>query len=336
MNNPLLELKHVTKEFHIGGGFGIRAKKTIKAVDNVSFKIHGEEPTITALVGENGSGKSTIAKMIMGLLEPTSGKILYDGKDIKVWLKKDKKNYRRNVQMIFQDPYSIYNPFYRVERILFVTIKKFGLASTKAEAHKMVIESMQALGLRPKDIMGRYPHQLSGGERQRLMLVRILLLKPKLAIADEPVSMIDASLRSIFLNNLRDLKDQINMSCLYITHDLNIAHYICNDMIVLCHGKIVEMGKTTNIIEDPMHPYTANLISSIPIPDPKERWKNVANVEHVAFEEILAKKGCIYSHRCPRVMPICTKHVPPLIEVEPGRKVACFIYPEVREAVKSG
>jgi peptide/nickel transport system ATP-binding protein len=326
----------VTKEFVIGGGLGLGAKKRIRAVDNVSFTISGEKPTITALVGESGSGKSTIARMIMGLLEPTSGEILYDGKSIRFWLKKDRKNYRRNVQMIFQDPYSIYNPFYRVERVLFMTVKKFGLASSKDEARKMVIESMRAMGLRPKDLLGRYPHQLSGGERQRLMLVRILLLKPKLTVADEPVSMIDVSLRSIFLNNLRDLKDRINMSCLYITHDLNIAHYICDDMMVLCHGRIVETGNTAVVVEDPLHPYTQNLVSAIPIPNPKERWKDTANIEQAAFKELWAERGCIYSHRCPYVMPLCKEVIPPLIEVESGRRAACFLYREVKEAVKSG
>lgn len=331
----LLELKNVTKEFVIGGGIGLRSKRTIKAVDNVSFKISREKPAITALVGESGSGKSTIARMIMGLLKPTSGEILYDSKNIDLWLKRDRKNYRRNVQMIFQDPYSIYNPFYRVERMLFMTIKKFNLASSKDEAHKMVIEAMEAMGLRPNDILGRYPHQLSGGERQRLMLVRILLLKPRLIVADEPVSMIDVSLRSIFLNNLRDLKDKIDVSCLYITHDLNIAHYICDDMMVLCHGRIVETGKTKLVVNNPLHPYTQNLVSAIPIPDPKDRWKDTANIEQAAFKEIWVEKGCIYSHRCPFVMPICEEADPPLVEVKRGRKAACFLYRKVKDAVKS-
>jgi peptide/nickel transport system ATP-binding protein len=170
MRIPLLELKNITKDFGIGGGLGFGEKKSIKAVDNVSFTISGEKPTILALVGESGSGKTTITRIILGLLAPTSGQILYEGKDVRYWIKKERKAYRRNVQVIFQDPYGIYNPFYRVDRVLYKAIKKFGLASSSKEADKMVVEAMRAMGLRPEDLLGRYPHQISGGERQRLML----------------------------------------------------------------------------------------------------------------------------------------------------------------------
>lgn len=335
MGQPLLELNDVTKDFLIGGGLGLTAKRIVRAVDNVSFTMSGEKPTITALVGESGSGKSTIARMILGLVDPTSGGILHEGKDIRVWLEEDGKTYRRNVQVIFQDPYGIYNPFYRVDRVLYKAVKKFGLASSREEADSVVAESMIAMGLRPEDLLGRYPHQLSGGERQRLMLARILLIKPKLIVADEPVSMIDVSLRSIFLNNLQELKDRINMSALYITHDLNIAHYVSDDMMVLCHGRIVETGKTKPVVKDPMHPYTQNLVSAIPIPDPMKRWKDTTKIEEVTFEELRTEQGCIHSHRCPSVMPICKKKIPPLTEVKPGRRVACFLYPVVIEATRS-
>jgi len=327
MEEPLLELKNVTKEYTIGGGLGLTERKTIRAVDKVSFTILGKKPTIVALVGQSGSGKTTIARIILGLLEPTSGEVLYKGKDTRLWLKKDKKTYRHNVQVIFQDPYGIYNPFYRVDRVLFKAVKKFGLASSSEEAHKMVIESMRAMGLRPEDLLGRYPHQISGGERQRLMLVRILLMKPKLVVADEPVSMIDVSLRSIFLNNLQDLKERIEMSCLYITHDLNIAHYVADEIIVLCHGRIVEIGDAKSIVKDPLHPYSQNLVNAIPIPDPTKRWKDAAQIKEVTFEELRAEQGCMYSHKCPHVMPMCKKEVPPLTELGSGRKAACFLYP---------
>ena len=335
MEQPLLELRNVTKDFTIGGGLGLTERKIIRAVDKVSFTISGKKPTISALVGESGSGKSTIARIILGLLEPTSGEILYQGKDSRLWLKRDRKAYRCNVQVIFQDPYGIYNPFYRVDRVLYKAVKKLGLASSGNEAHSMVVESMRAMGLRPEDLLGRYPHQLSGGERQRLMLVRILLIEPKLVIADEPVSMIDVSLRAIFLNNLQDLRDRIKMSCLYITHDLNIAHYVSDDMMVLCHGRIVETGKTKSAVKDPLHPYTQNLVGAIPIPNPRKRWKDTVEIEEATFEELRTEQGCIYSHRCPHVMPICKKEIPPLLEVKLGRKAACFLYPEVIKATKS-
>lgn len=336
MEQPLLEVRNLTKDFTIGGGLGLGEKKSIRAVDNVSFTLSGKEPTILALVGESGSGKSTIARIILGLIQPTSGEILFEGKDVRLWLKKDRMAYRRNVQVIFQDPYGIYNPFYRVERVLFKAVKKFGLASSGNEAHRMVVESMRAMGMRPEDLLGRYPHQLSGGERQRLMLVRILLIKPKLVVADEPVSMIDVSLRSIFLNNLQDLRRRLKMSTLYITHDLNIAHYISDEMMVLCYGRIVETGKTKSVVRDPLHPYSQGLVSAIPIPNPRKRWKDTVKIEEVTFEELQAERHlCIYSYRCPHVMPICKEEIPPLVEVQPGRKAACFLYPEVLEAAKS-
>ena len=336
MEQSLLELTNVTKDYAIGGGLGLTEKRSIRAVDNVSFTISGGKPTIMALVGESGSGKSTLARIILGLLKPTSGEILYQGKDVRRWIKDDRMGYRRNVQVIFQDPYGIYNPFYRVERVLFKAVKKFRLASTRSEAQNMVIDSMRAMGLRPEDLLGRYPHQISGGERQRLMLVRILLMKPKLVVADEPVSMIDVSLRSIFLNNLQNLRDRIDMSCIYITHDLNIAHYIADDIVILCHGRIVETGETKPAVKDPLHPYTQALVSAIPIPDPRKRWKDTVEIEEVTFKELqAARRLCIYCHRCPYVMPICKEEIPPLTEVKPGRNVACFLYPQVLEAAKS-
>ena len=337
MEDPLLELRNITKDFSIGGGLGLGEKKSIKAVDNVSFGVSREKPTILALVGESGSGKTTIARIILGLLEPTSGEILYEGRDVRNWIKKDRRTYRRNVQVIFQDPYGIYNPFYRVDRVLFKAVKKFGLASSSKEAQNMVVESMRAMGLRPEDLLGRYPHQLSGGERQRLMLVRILLINPKLVIADEPVSMIDVSLRSIFLNNLQDLRSRLKMSTIYITHDLNIAHYISDEMMVLCYGRIVETGETKSVVKEPLHPYTQGLVSAIPIPDPRKRWKDTVKIEEVTFKELLAqRRRCIYSHRCPYVMPVCKEQIPSLMDVKPGRRAACFLHPEVLEAAKSG
>lgn len=336
MENPLLELRNVTKDFRIGGGLGLGEKRSVKAVDNVSFTVSGENPTILALVGESGSGKTTIARIILGLLEPTSGQILYEGRNVGDWIKKDEKSYRRNVQVIFQDPYGIYNPFYRVDHVLYKVIKKFGLASSSKEADNMVEESMRAMGLRPEDLLGRYPHQLSGGERQRLMLVRILLIKPKLVIADEAVSMIDVSLRSIFLNNLQDLRSRLRMATLLITHDLNIAHYISDEMMVLCHGRIVETGETKAVVKDPLHPYTQGLVSAIPIPDPRKRWKDTVEIEEVTFKELLAQRQrCIFSHICPHVMPICKEEIPQLLKVKPRRKAACFLYPKVMETAKS-
>ena len=330
MTESLLELKDVRKEFRIGGGLGFR-RRTVAALDGVSLSISAEEPTVTALVGESGSGKTTIARLVMGLIEPSSGAVLYQGRSVRDWINSDEMAYRRQVQMIFQDPYSTYNPFYRVDRVLFSTVRKFNLASTKEEARQVVLASMRAMGLRPEYILGRYPHQLSGGERQRLMLCRILMIKPRLIVADEPVSMLDASLRSIFLDNLLQLKESLRLSCLYITHDMNIAHYVADDLVVMVHGSVMERGKARSVIREPMHPYSQLLVASIPTPDPAKRWHDSLELKISTLKELKPDVGCKFSPRCPYVMDVCRVKTVPMFERD-GRRVACFLYdPELSQ-----
>ncbi len=328
VSQPLLEFKNVTKIFRIGGGLGLISRRSIKAIDSVSFSIPLNEPTITALVGESGSGKSTIARITLGLLEPTSGEVTYKGRHVRKWLEKGKLDYYREVQPIFQDPYGTYNPFYRVERVLELTARKFRIALDKESARELIIAAMKDIGLRPEDIMGRYPHQLSGGERQRLMLVRILMVKPRLIVADEPVSMIDGSLRAMFLNHLIAFKNQLGISSMYITHDLNTASYVADRIMILCHGRIVEEGPKEDVIREPCHPYTKLLMESMPVPDPRARWRekiDLATIE--SFKKLKTEKGCIYFARCSYAMEKCKDEMPPLSEVSPGRKVACFLFP---------
>lgn len=326
MDKPLLELRNVTKVFKIGGGLGLISRKTIRAVDSVSFLMPSDKPLITALVGESGSGKTTIASIILGFLKPTSGMVFYKGREVSDWLKRDRLEYFREVQPIFQDPYSIYNPFYRVERVLEMVIRKFKLAS-RGETRELIIKAMKDIGLRPEDLLGRYPHQLSGGERQRFMLTRILLIKPRLIIADEPVSMIDVSLRAMFLDYLMSFKEKLGTSCLYITHDLNIAGYIADNILVLCNGRIVEKGAKESIIKDPLHPYTRLLVSSIPIPNPRIRWREEIDLTSIeAFKKLKVEKACVFSSRCPYVMDRCKREIPELIDVGLNRRVACFLY----------
>lgn len=323
---PLLDVRNLTKNFSVGGLRGLWGRKYVKAVDNISFAMPGERANITALIGESGSGKTTIARLILFLSRPTFGDIFYKGKDIFDMSRKELKTYRAAVQAIFQDPYGIYNPFYRVDRVLEITIKKFKLASIRADVDKLMVESLEAIGLVPRDILGRYPHQLSGGERQRLMLARIYLLKPKLVIADEPISMIDASLRAIFLNMLRDFKEKYDISCLFITHDLNTASYISEDLLILYQGKIVEKGDKT-IMDNPFHPYTKMLISSIAIPDPYKRWldKIDLKVSDIA-RSAEGKNRCPFYERCSSRMDICGKKEPTLVNIQSSHEVACFLY----------
>ncbi|MDW8004413.1 MAG: ABC transporter ATP-binding protein [Thermofilaceae archaeon] len=323
-NVDLLSLENVTVSFTVGG---LYSRRTINAVENVSFRIPNE-PIITALIGESGSGKTTIAKAILGLVKPTSGRVLYKGRDIFEVMKEDALWYRKEVQAVFQDPYEVYNPFYKVERVLRIPIQKFKLASDEEEAKKLIDSTLEAIGLRPQDVLGRYPHQLSGGERQRLLLARVLLIKPKLVVADEPVSMIDVSLKAIFLDNLRLLKEKYGISCLYIEHDLNTAYYVADNSIVLNYGRVVEIGDMESIIREPLHPYTNTLVNSILTPDPGSRktGKGQFRTQEKTLRELRPKTGCIYQKRCPKVWEKCLNERPDLIEVKKGHYVACFLY----------
>ena len=318
---PLLQVNHLSKVFTTG----MLAKRQIKAVEDVSFKIKGEKPQITALVGESGSGKSTILRTILGFIKPTSGEVLYKGRSVFELLKKDRKTFRKEVQVIFQDPYSIYNPFYRVDRVLELVMKNFNLDPGK-DREALIEESLRKVGIRPEELLGRYPHQISGGERQRLMLARILLIKPRLLLADEPVSMIDASLRAIFLDILLDFKKKYDISSVYVTHDFNVAHYVADDVVVLCNGNVVEKGTINEIVSKPLHPYTKNLIRSIPIPDPTKRWEDKIELKVTNLKSRIKTQGCIYCNRCPEVCEGCADKKPVLKKVGKDREVACFKY----------
>ena len=313
--------------------FGGRTRTT--AVDGVSFRIPAE-PTIVSLVGESGSGKSTIARIILGLLQPTAGRVFYEGTDIFTRDRKWVRNFRSEVQAVFQDPYSVYNPVYKAERVLKLVIRKFGLAKSKAEAQALMEEALRAVDLRPEEVLGRHPHQLSGGQRQRLMLARVYLMRPRLIIADEPVSMIDAGMRASFLNILLDFRDTHGISTLFITHDLSTAMYLGGEIIVLYQGRIMERGQTRGVMNDPRHPYAQLLISSIPTPDPRKRWEedlSTGPLAEVGSGSSSGRDRCLFAERCPAVMDRCWQTRPHLqaLDVddvsETHRHVACYLYP---------
>jgi peptide/nickel transport system ATP-binding protein len=266
----MIELEHITQIFRgaaarsMGGEF--------RAVDDVSFSLSVNPPRIVSLVGQSGSGKSTIARIILGLQKPTRGSVTYGGKDIYKLSGKEYDTYRREVQPVFQDPYGIFNPFYRVDRVFWTAIKKFRLASSRQEGLSRIEASLQAVDLRPEDVLNRYPHQLSGGQRQRIMLARVHLLQPRFIIADEPISMLDAAVRVLFLNILIDFQQKYGMTTLFITHDLSTAYYVGGDIMVISRGQIVESGQVEDVLVHPKHEYTQMLLSSIPVPDPDARW----------------------------------------------------------------
>ena len=266
---PLLELRNVSRVF---GGGGLFSQRQVVALKDFSFSLDADAPTITAIVGESGSGKTTMARLVLGLELPSSGRVLYQGKDLARLSGSEWRDFRRGVQAIFQDPFGVYNSFYKVDHVLTTPLKKFGLASSADEARRMIEQALRAVGLKPEDTLGRYPHQLSGGQRQRTMVARTLLLRPKVIVADEPVSMIDASLRATVLGNLLQLKRQFGISLIYITHDLTTAYQISDRIVVLYHGEVVEEGEPEQIVNHPQHPYTRLLINSIPEPDPDHAW----------------------------------------------------------------
>ena len=227
---------------------------------------------VTTIAGESGSGKSIFADILLGLAKPTRGAVYYKGNDIARHSKADFTQYRREVQAIFQDPYEIFNPVYTVDNLFTVAVKKFKLARSKDESMAIIEEALQVVNLRPEHIFGKYPSELSGGQRQRLMVARAYLLKPKLMVADEPVSMVDASLRLMILDLMKSLRDELRTSFVYITHDLATAYQISDKILILKRGKIVEQGTAEEVIKNPQHPYSQSLIQAIPSPNPDIKW----------------------------------------------------------------
>lgn len=270
---PLLELRQVSKVFTMGGFIH---RRQVVALRDFSLVIDGVQPSVIAIVGESGSGKSTMANILLGLETPTRGEARYKGKDLRRCSRQEWRAFRRDVQAIFQDPFGVFNPFYPVDHALTMPIAKFHLARNRDEARQLIEQALRAVGLKPEETLGRYPHQLSGGQRQRTMVARTLLLRPKVIVADEPVSMIDASLRVTVLANLLQLKQHFGISLVYITHDLATAFQLSDRIIVLHRGRVVEDGDPEQIVKRPQHPYTQLLVSSIPVPDPERAWDDTA------------------------------------------------------------
>ena len=323
----LLELDKVTKVF--GGGFLNRGPKTV-ALQGVSLSIEEESSSINALAGESGSGKTTLARLLMGFITPTEGTVRYRGKDLQRMNKDEQEAFRREVQPIFQDPFEVFNPFYRIDHMLWTPIKRFHMARSDREGRKLIEESLEIVGLRPEETLGRFPHQLSGGQRQRIMVARALLLRPRVVVADEPVSMVDASLRATILESLRTLNEELGIILVYITHDLTTAYQICDNVMVLYKGNVAEAGVVDRVIRDPQHPYTQLLMSSTPLPDPTKRWGEfvVENVDDPDAEVGQDNHGCLFADRCPEVMKRCREAPPPLYRINPDRAATCYLHDE--------
>ncbi len=318
----LLEFKNVTKVY----SSGLISKTSTTALNNVSFKLAQDDPTIMTVAGESGSGKTTLAMLLLGFIPATEGQILYKGKDINDLRGAERMTFRREVQAVFQDPFAVFNPFYKVDHLLSVPIKKFKLANSKSEMKDKMVEALTAVGLHPQDILGRFPHQLSGGQRQRINVARALVLKPKVLVADEPVSMVDASLRANILEILQNLQQDHGVSIIYITHDLTTAYHVAKSILVMYRGTVMEAGDVDRIIKDPQHPYTRLLIDSIPWPDLNRRWGETeikareGNIEDIG-------EGCKFYGRCPFAMEKC-KTFPPLFQLNEQQAASCYLFDE--------
>lgn len=320
---PLLEARNVSKIF----GSGLFSRKQTVALETASVAIQDDAPSIIAIAGESGSGKTTLARLLLGMTTPTAGQILYQGRDLRQLDGQQWRTFRREVQAVFQDPFEVYNPFYKVDHALATPISKFFPDASATTTHHMMEEALQAVGLRPEETLGRYPHQLSGGQRQRIMVARALLLKPRIIVADEPVSMVDASLRATILESLLKAHKEFGISVIYITHDLTTAYQLSERILMMYRGNIVEAGDVDLVIKSPQHPYTQLLIDSIPLPNPKLHWGQ-REMQARQSGNHLAIHSCRFADRCPQVMEICRTQAPPLYQTDARRVVACYLYQE--------
>ncbi|MBG9445285.1 ABC transporter ATP-binding protein [Cytobacillus firmus] len=317
----ILEVENVKKYFPIKKGIFAKQVGAVKAVDNVSFQLRRGETL--GVVGESGCGKSTMARLIIQLLKATEGRIKLEGKDLTAISKEDLRATRRDIQMVFQDPYASLNPRWTVEKTLLEPMKVYNIGS-KSERKEKVADLLNKVGLDPS-YAKRHPHEFSGGQRQRIGIARALVLNPKVIIADEPVSALDISVQAQVINLMQDLQEQFNLTYMFITHDLSVCEHISDRVAVMYLGKIVELTSKDQLFSNPLHPYTLALISAAP----------EVNADHKR-ERIILKgdvpspanppSGCAFHTRCPSCMEICKVETPPLTEKEPGQFAACHLY----------
>jgi len=299
-----------------------RKVEYVRAVDDVSFCVG--EGDILGVVGESGCGKSTMGKTILRLIEPTEGKIYYEGNDITSLNRKEMRSLRRKMQMIFQDPHGSLNPRRTITDILRQSVRIHRLADGKAEEDAMIRNTLEEVGLKPaEEFWARYPILLSGGQRQRVGIGRILILQPKLVIADEPISMLDVSVRMGILELLAHLREKFGISFIYITHDLATARYICDRIAIMYLGKIVEIAPTEDLLKTPLHPYSQALIAAAPVPDPRVKMKELPIIGYVPLIPSDVYTSCRFYPRCPYAEQKCHEQDPPLVEVSPGHYVTC-------------
>jgi peptide/nickel transport system ATP-binding protein len=323
--NNLLTVTDLKKYFPVEKGFLDRLltsqKSFVHAVDDVSFSVNRGD--ILGLVGESGSGKSTTGRLCLKLVEPTSGSIMFEGTDLAKLHGEELRRFRKNMQLIFQDPMSSLSPRIKLGDAIrhALSFQGVGTASEQTERTRAILERV---GLKPwGNFYDRYPHQLSGGQRQRVVIARALVLNPKFVVADEPIAMVDVSVRAQILELMLELKKEFDLTYLFITHDLAMANYVCHSIAIMYLGKIVETGSKEDVFSRPLHPYTLALLSSIPVPDPKAKLKRIIPKGEIP-SPINPPKGCRFHPRCPYAQNICSEREPQLEEIKPQRYAACF------------
>lgn len=321
MSEPLLQVKGLKKYFPIKAGILGKQVGNVKAVDDVSFELMKGETL--GIVGESGCGKSTTGRSIMRLIEPSEGEIFFEGKNVSAMDKEALRKIRRDIQMVFQDPYASLNPRHNVQKILEEPLKVHGIGDAKERKAK-VEKLLSIVGLSSYHAQ-RYPHQFSGGQRQRIGIARALMTNPKLIIADEPVSALDVSIQAQVLNLMKDLQEELGLTYIFIAHDLGVVRHISDRVGVMYLGKMVELATSESLYGKPLHPYSQALLAAVPVPDPdfkREAELLTGDIPSPANPP----SGCAFHTRCPFKMDACTKIVPKLLEVEPGHSVACHLY----------
>jgi oligopeptide transport system ATP-binding protein len=320
-DTALLRVKNLKKYFPIRGGLFSREVARVHAVDDVTFDLLKGETL--GLVGESGCGKSTTGRCILRLIEPTAGEVWFDDKNVTTLDKRSLRHLRRDMQIIFQDPYASLNPRMTVGSIIGEALVIHKLAKSKREREERVVHLLETVGLNA-DHLRRYPHEFSGGQRQRIGIARALAVSPKLIVADEPVSALDVSIQAQVINLLEDLQKQFNLTYLFIAHDLSVVEHISNRVAVMYLGKIVEIAPAKELYTNPKHPYTEALLSAVPIPDPAVKRKRIL-LEGDVPSPIKPPSGCRFHTRCPVRIPSCSENEQVLKEISPGHWVACQV-----------